>query len=142
MTSATQHILRIAAVLALTAASTSAMAQERRYDEGYNDGPRLAMQDRDYRDDHRDERRGPPGWARVRVEEARYGARGSVCNARQAVRDSVERNRGEIRVGNDLCGDPARGAQKRLSVVYRCGNSESVRIAAREGEILRLSCRR
>jgi hypothetical protein len=130
----TQTILRVAAVLALTAASTSAMAQDRR-DDGYYDGQRVAMQDRD-------DRRGPPGWARVRVEEARYGSRGSVCNARRAVRDQVERNRGEIHVGNELCGDPARGAQKRLSVQYRCGNSESVRITAREGETLRLSCRR
>jgi hypothetical protein len=134
---ATQTILRIAAVLAFTAASTSAMAQDRR-DDGYNDGPRLAMQDRGDRDD----RRGPPGWARVRVEEARYGARRSTCDARRAVRDEVERNRGAILVNNELCGDPARGAQKRLSVTYRCGNSESVRIVAREGETLRLSCRR
>ena len=131
----TQHILRIAAVLAFTAVSTSAMAQDRRPDDGYNNVQRYAMQDRD-------DRRGPPGWARVRVEEARYGARGASCDARRAVRNEVERNRGAILVGNQLCGDPARGAQKRLSVTYRCGNSESVRIAARENETLRLSCRR
>ena len=135
MKSITQHILRSAGLLAFTAASTSAMAQDRHLDDGYNDGPRYAMQDRD-------ERRGPPGWARVRVEEARYGAHRSTCDARRAVRDEVERNRGAILVNNELCGDPARGAQKRLSVTYRCGNSESVRIVAREGETLRLSCRR
>jgi hypothetical protein len=134
MKAPTQIILRIAAVLALTAASTSAMAQDYRND-GYYDGQRVAMQDRD-------DRRGPPGWARVRVEEASYGSRGARCDARRSVRYAVERNRGEIRVNNDLCGDPARGAQKRLSVVYSCGHGEPVRIVAREGETLRLSCRR
>jgi len=132
---ATRHIVRIAAALALTAAATSAYAQdERRFD----DRPRPSMDDRG----DRDERRGPPGWARVRVEEARYGTRRSTCDARRSVRDEIERNRGAILVGNQLCGDPARGAQKILSVTYRCGHSESVRIVARENETLRLSCRR
>ena len=132
----TQHIVRIAAALALVAASTSAIAQERR---SYDDGQRVVVVD-DRGD--RGDRRGPPGWARVRVEEARYGARRSTCDARRSVRNEVERNRGAIRVGNQLCGDPARGAQKRLSVTYRCGNSEPVRVVARENETLRLSCRR
>ena len=129
MSIATQHIMRIAAVLALTVASTTVMAQERRGD----DGPRM---------EERGDRGGPPSWARVRVEEARYGTRRGTCDARRAVRDEIERNRGAILVGNNLCGDPARGDQKRLSVTYRCGNSESVRITARENETLRLSCRR
>jgi hypothetical protein len=134
-------ILRIAAVLALTVSATTAIAQERR---GYDDNERVVVVERGDRFDRndRDERRGPPGWARVRVEEARYGARGQMCDARRSVRDQVERNRGAIRVGNNLCGDPARGAQKRLSVVYRCGGGESVRVVARENETLRLSCRR
>ena len=138
MSIATQHIMRIAAALALTVASTSVMAQERGYD-----GPR--MEERGYdgpRMEERGDRGGPPGWARVRVEEARYGTRRGTCDARRAVRDEIERNRGAILVGNNLCGDPARGDQKRLSVTYRCGNSESVRITARENETLRLSCRR
>jgi hypothetical protein len=138
MKNPTQTILRIAAVLALTVSATSAIAQERR---GYDDNERVVVVERGDRFD-RDERRGPPGWARVRVEEARYGARGQMCDARRSVRDQVERNRGTIRVGNNLCGDPARGAQKRLSVTYRCGGGESVRIMARENETLRLSCRR
>ena len=140
MSIATQHIMRIAAVLALTVASTTVMAQERRGDDGPrmeerrgDDGPRM-----EERGDHR----GPPGWARVRVEEARYGTRRGTCDARRSVRNEIERNRGAILVGNQLCGDPARGEPKRLSVTYRCGNSESVRITARENETLRLSCRR
>ena len=138
MKNPTQTILRIAAVLALTVSASSAIAQERR---DYDNHERVVVVDRGDRFD-RDERRGPPGWARVRVEEARYGARGQMCDARRSVRDQVERNRGAIRVGNNLCGDPARGAQKRLSVVYRCGGGESVRVVARENETLRLSCRR
>jgi hypothetical protein len=41
-----------------------------------------------------------------------------------------------------LCGDPARGAQKRLHIVYRCRDSEPVQVTARENETVRLSCRR
>ena len=61
--------------------------------------------------------------------------------ARRAVRNEIERNNGNVRVGNQLCGDPARGEYKRLRVVYRCGDSEAVRVIARENEVLRLSCR-
>lgn len=135
MKTATRHIMRIAAVLALTAASTSAFAQDdrRSFDDGYQAGQRAA--------DERGEHRGPPGFLRVRVERADYGVRDRVCDARRAVSDEVERNHGAILVGNQLCGDPARGAQKTLSVTYRCGDSESVRVMAREQETLRLSCR-
>jgi hypothetical protein len=53
----------------------------------------------------------------------------------------MERNHGNVRAGNQLCGDPARGEPKRLRIVYRCGDSEAVRVIARENEVLRLSCR-
>ena len=133
---ASQHIVRIAAILALTAASTSAFAQSaefrRGYDEGFAAGQRAAQGGPG----------GRPGWDRVRVEEADYGVRGAKCDARQSVRNEIERNGGAVIAGNNLCGDPARGAQKRLSIVYRCGDSEPVRVTARENETLRLSCRR
>ena len=134
---ATQHILRVAAVLALTVASTSAFAQDdrRSFNDGYAAGQRAS-------EGPRGEPGGPPGWARVRVEQADYGVRGRRCDARESVRREVMRNHGEIFVDNGLCGDPAHGAQKELSVMYRCGDSESVRVVAREGETLRLSCRR
>ena len=114
-------VMRIAAVLALTAASASAFAQSAEYRRG-DRGP------------HR-------GWPRVFIEDAEYGARGATCDARRAVRDEMERNHGNVRAGNQLCGDPARGEPKRLRVVYRCGDSEAVRVIARENEVLRLSCR-
>jgi hypothetical protein len=129
-----QTLLNIGAVLALTAASTSAFAQSAEYRRGYDDG---------YAAGHRAGHDGPRGgWPRVHIEEAEYGARGAMCNARRAVFDAVERNHGDVLAGNQLCGDPARGAPKHLRVVYRCGDSEPVRVVGRENETLHLGCRR
>jgi len=134
-------IMRIAAALALTAAATSAFAQEggprRAFEAGYDAGQRDAQ----YVRNDRDYRGGPPR-SRIRILEAEYGARGRMCDARRAVRHEVERNRGSIRVGNQLCGDPAGGVEKRLRVVYRCDNSGPARVVARENERLRLRCGR
>ena len=130
---------RIVAVLALTAASTSAFAQSadyrRGYDEGYAAGQRDSRGDRGDRGD-RGRRMGCPHRA------GRLRQRRGMCNARRAVRDMVERGDNTIPVGNQLCGDPAVSTQKRLAVVYRCGNSQPVRASASEGETLRLGCRR
>lgn len=134
-----QHIARIAAVLALTAASTSAFAQSAEYRRGYQDG---------YAAGQRDDRGGRGDRGRdydrsgVRIEEAQYGARGAMCDARQGVRREVERNNGAVTAGNHLCGDPAHNVEKRLSIVYRCGNDAPLRVVARENETLRLGCRR
>lgn len=125
-------VMRIAAILALTAASASAFAQSAEYRRGYDDG--YAAGQRDARGPHR-------GWPRVFIDDAEYGARGATCDARRAVRDEIERNDGNVRAGNQLCGDPAHGEPKRLRIVYRCGDSEAVRVIARENETLRLSCR-
>jgi hypothetical protein len=131
-----RHIIRIAAVLALTAASTSAFAQSteyrRGYDEGYAAGLRAAREDRG----------GGSGWAGLHVQEAEYGVRGSMCDARRAVRDELERTGGTVVAHNQLCGDPAPGEQKRLRILYRCGDSDPIKVFAREGEKLRLRCRR
>jgi hypothetical protein len=136
-----RYVMQIAAILALTAASTSAFAQSSEYRRGYEDGfaagQRAAGGDRGDRGD-----RGRPGWARLHIEEAEYGARGAMCDARRGVRDEAERNGGAVLAGNHLCGDPIRNVQKRLSVVYRCGDSAPMRVSAREDETLNLSCRR
>lgn len=133
---ATQHIARIAAVLALaaasTATSTSAFAQSAEYRRGYEDGYAAGLR----------EDRGRGQWrSNLRVEQADYGARGGMCDARQAVRREIERN-GVVVVGNHLCGDPAFNVEKRLNLVYRCGNDAPIRLTARENETLRLDCRR
>jgi hypothetical protein len=135
MNIAHRHIIRIAAVLALTAASASAFAQSaeyrRGYEEGYAAGMRAAGGDRD----------GRPGRGGLQIEEATYGVRGASCDARMGVRREIERN-GFVVAHNELCGDPAPRAEKRLRVVYRCGDREPMRAVAREGQTLRLSCRR
>jgi hypothetical protein len=139
MNIAHRNIVRIATVLALTAVSTSAFAQSaeyrRGYEEGYAAGQRAAGSGQGGPD-------GPVAWGRLHIEEAEYGARGATCNARRAVRDQLERNRGSVVADNELCGDPAPGEQKRLRLVYRCGDSASARAFAREGERLRLRCGR
>jgi hypothetical protein len=136
MNIAHRNIMRIATVLALTAASTSAFAQSaeyrRGYDEGYAAGLRAAREDRG----------GSAGWGGLHVQEAEYGVRGATCDARRSVRDELERTGGTVVAHNELCGDPAPGAQKRLRIVYRCGDGDPVRVFAREGEKLRLRCRR
>lgn len=135
MNIAHRHIMRIAAVLALSAASTAAFAQSTEYRRGYEEGYAAGLQDA------RDSR-GPARRGRLHIEEAEYGVHGAMCDARQAVREQAERNRGNIAVDNRLCGDPAPGEKKRLRLIYRCGDSASARAFAREGETLRLSCRR
>ena len=137
----TPSMRRILAVLALTAASTSAFAQSADYRRGYDDG--YAAGQRDSRGDRGDrgDRGRAPDWG-IRIEQAEYGTGNAMCNARRAVRDAMDRNGGAVQVNNELCGDPAVSRQKRLTVVYRCGNSEPVRVSAREGETLRLGCRR
>jgi hypothetical protein len=137
----TPTMKRLVAVLALTAASTSAFAQSADYRRGYDDGYAAGQRDsRGDRGDRGDRGRGPD-WG-IRIEEAEYGTGGAMCNARRAVREAAERSGGAVPVGNHLCGDPAVGKPKRLNVVYRCGNSEPLRVSARENDTLRLSCRR
>ncbi|MGB9108290.1 MAG: hypothetical protein WCC39_06350 [Telluria sp.] len=143
MNIANRSIIRIAAVLALTAASASAFAQSGEYrpayDQSYGESTRASYGDRDDRGDH-DDRGGRPGWGRVHIEEAEYGLRGANCDARRGAWREIQRT-GVVVAHNDLCGDPARGQQKRLRIVYRCGDSEPMRAFAREGQTLRLRCR-
>jgi hypothetical protein len=128
-------VIRLAAILALTAASASVFAQSTEYRRGYADGfvagknAALAEQGQGRH------------WPRLYVEEAEYGARGMTCDAIRAVRNEVERNDGNVHAGNHLCGDPARGQPKRLRIVYRCGDNEAMRVVLRENEIARLTCR-
>jgi hypothetical protein len=138
MTFNNRPLLRIAAILALSAATTSAFAQSAEYRRGYDDGYAAGLREAGGGRDGRGEGR---GW-RIFVEDAEYGTHFASCDARRAVRNQIERNRGAVRADNQLCGDPARGEPKRLRIVYRCGDSEAVRVVARENETVRLSCRR
>jgi len=135
MTFNNRPLLRIAAILALSAATTSAFAQSAEYRRGYDDGYAAGLREAG---GGRGEGR---GW-RIFVEDAEYGTHYASCDARRAVRNQIERNRGAVRADNQLCGDPARGEPKRLRVVYRCGDREAVRAVVRENETVQLSCRR
>lgn len=130
-----QHFMRIAAVLAMTAASTSAFAQSAEYRRGYDDGFEAGLR-------AAEGDRGGQGRNYLRIVEANYGVRGMTCDARRGVREALERNRGLVVANDRLCGDAAPGQVKRLRVVYRCGDSEPLRIDTRQGDTLRLSCRR
>lgn len=131
-----QAIARIAAILALGAASASALAQSNEYRRGYEAGfaagQRAAYEGRERRED----------WPRIHIEDAEYGARGALCDARRAVHEQAEHNDGAVHADNQLCGDPAPGIPKYLRIVYRCNDSAPMRVVMREGETLRLSCRR
>lgn len=129
-----RNIMRFATVLALTAATTSAFAQSAEYRRGYDDG--YAAGQRAGQGDGRG-----PGRGRIRVEQAEYGARGHSCDPVSRVAKAIDRT-GGVLVDNELCGDPAPGEEKRLRIVYRCGNSEPMRAVAREGDTLRPRCRR
>ena len=135
MNIAHRTIVRIAAVMALAAASASAFAQDGGYRRGYDEGYSSS------RYDGGEERGGRSGRGWVQIEEADYGVRGRNCDARRGVRREIERT-GVVVAHNDLCGDPARGVEKRLRIVYRCGDSEPMRAFGREGQTLRLRCRR
>lgn len=136
MTINKQAIVRMAALLTLAAASTSALAQSteyrRGYEAGFAAGQRAAYQGREDRGD----------WPRVHIEDADYGARGAMCDARRAVHEQAEHNNGAVHADNQLCGDPAPGTPKYLRIVYRCNDSAPMRVVLREGETMRLSCRR
>jgi len=126
--------LAIAAVLG--AVSGVACAQSAEYRHGYDQGYRDALESQEHKDHD-----GAMG--RIIIEVARYGARDAgVCNARDVIQQIVGwRRHADIKVGNELCGDPAKGYEKHLHVRYRCGDSASAEAEAPENAVLELSCR-
>jgi hypothetical protein len=134
MKNARQHLIRVGTVLALIGASSAAFSQSAEYRRGYDDG--YAAGQRAAQDDGR-----RPGRVRVHIDAAEYGGRGGSCDPSYRVSKEIERT-GAVVARNELCGDPAPGEQKRLRIVYRCGDGEQMRAFAREGEALRPRCRR
>ena len=121
------------AAFSLASASAGAQSEEYRrgYDQGYRDGAEAQS---------RTDQGGPAG--RIIIEEARYGARDAgMCDARGAIqRIAGWRRHIDVRVDNNLCGDPAYGVPKMLFVRYRCGDSQSARVEAPENGVMQLSC--
>ena len=115
----------------------SALAQTADYRRGYDQGYRDAME-------ASREQRGPsePMRGRMMVLDAKYGFHGDVCDAHHAVQEIVGMRRHvDIRANNDLCGDPASGRIKRLTIVYRCGEGPEQRAAGAEGTVVSMGCR-
>ena len=128
-----------ATIVALLAPFSAAQAQSMEYRRGYDDGYRAGV----------DASRGGPGMMepgggrnRIIIEDAVYGDREGVCDARPAVQAMVDRQREPvIRADNRLCGDPSPRHGKTLEITYRCGNGRMLRTALREDTQAVLSCR-
>lgn len=57
----------------------------------------------------------------LQILEAWYGRGRRVCDAAHTMRRACEGQPGcEVKAGNELCGDPAPGVVKGLTVTYRC----------------------
>lgn len=129
--------LRVLTFVALGVASASAFAQSAEYRRGYEKGFRDGQESMERERGH-----GREMSARINIVSARYGTRDSTCDARDAIQTFAGSRRDlEIRVNNDLCGDPAEGRHKALVVDYRCGDGPRKRIESRESETMFLSCR-
>ena len=132
-----KRVFSVLAFAALGALAASAFAQTADYRRGYDQGYRDALE-------ASREQRGPsePMRGRMAVLDAKYGFRGDVCDAHHAIQEIVGMRRHvDIRANNDLCGDPASGRIKRLTIVYRCGDGPEQRVAGAEGTMLAMSCR-
>jgi hypothetical protein len=124
---------------------SAAWSQSRQYQRGYDAGYQAginSVQQGDHRDGRRDERHdGGNRDAHIRVLDAQYGRGNRVCNAAPVVQRFVDqRGEGTFQVSNDLCGDPAPNETKTLNVTYQCDRENPMRIAANEGNPLRISC--
>ena len=144
-TTSTLHLTRLAGAALLLCASACAMAQSqeyrRGYDQGYRDGIAAAQEGgREWRGGRRGDNE--HGRWRIEIERADYGVREGSCDARPAVMQALARGGNlSITAGNQVCGDPAPRKRKRLTVIYRCGDSDTQRAEADEGDALTLNCR-
>ncbi len=142
---ANKRILCALGFIAFGVASTSVMAQSAEYRRGYERGYAeglAAGQGNNRRPPQQEEDDGERG-GRIRIDQADYGVRGQSCDATEAVQRMLGRTRsGTISASNQLCGDPARGQQKFLRVVYRCGRDGTAeRVDVREGRSATINCR-
>ena len=140
------RVLGCMGAVVLTMASTSAFAQSREWQRGYDAG---------FRDGFAAEQNAgsggvppfqpPPGNrpqpGRLVIDDAQFGVRGATCDARWDVQSAVGRH-GPNRIysSTQLCGDPAPNRAKTLWVTYRCENRRPVSVSAPEGRWLNLNC--
>lgn len=138
------HLILSAIAAIMLAAPTSAVqAQSAEFRRGYDEGYRAGMDAARGGEGRGD--RGPGeggGRRRIIIEDAVYGDRDGVCDARPAVQAMVDRQRDPlIRADNRLCGDPAPRRGKSLEITYRCGNGRMLRTSLREDTQAVLTCR-
>lgn len=132
-------ILSAVAAIALAAPLTAVHAQSAEFRRGYDEGYRAGM-DAARGGEGRGE--GGGGRRRIIIEDAVYGDRDGVCDARPAVQTMVNRQRDPlIRADNRLCGDPAPRRAKSLEITYRCGDGRMLRTSIREDTQAVLTCR-
>jgi len=132
-----KQVVSVLAFATLGVLAGSALAQTADYRRGYDQGYRDAIEAS--REQH-----GPSESMRGRmvVLDAKYGFRGDVCDAHRSVQEMVGMRRHvDVRANNDLCGDPASGRVKRLTIVYRCGDGPEQRAAGAEGTVVSMGCR-
>ena len=120
----------------LATLSTAVLAQSEEYRRGYDQG---------YRDGAAAGRNGQgrAGYAsRIRIDEALYGVRGAACDARGALQQRLASPQGgAVLADNQLCGDPAPGQPKQLTLRYRCADGATQRAVATENSVISLDCR-
>jgi hypothetical protein len=138
------------AAVAIVAANGAA-AQSTEYRQGYADGFRdgYAKAQQELRQGLTNGQQAQaqaqvqPRDARIKVESAYYGETGTSkrCNATRHVRRAAEGQRDVgVDVNNEICGDPAPGKRKELTVIYFCGPVSKTE-SAYEHRKLTLSCR-
>ena len=134
--SASKRMMCALGFITLGVVSVSAFAQSNEYRRGYDEGYRDGSQEQS----RQGQQEGPRG--RVHIMEAQYGIQSASCDARESVQQAAGWHREvSIRASNELCGDPAVGAQKQLRITYRCGAGPALRADAREGSNATLYCR-
>lgn len=76
----------------------------------------------------------------VTILEAIYGSGGRYCDATAAIAHQCQGTQAcSVRAGNELCGDPRRGREKRLSIHYACADGER-HVEVRERDTVALRC--
>ncbi|MGZ5079230.1 MAG: hypothetical protein ACXWHZ_06775 [Usitatibacter sp.] len=82
----------------------------------------------------------PPRLGPIRVSGAFYGTSSKNCDATRYVASRANGKRSySFEVTNNICGDPARGDRKELSVTYRCGEVDKTS-SANEHRTIYLDC--
>jgi hypothetical protein len=135
-----RRLLALFCICASLATGTVFAQGSPEYRQGYADGFRDGYDKA--RQELADQQRSASRNASIMVQSAYYGEEygDGRCDATRFARQQANGRRSvAIDVSNDICGDPARGKRKVLSVTYVCGNVVKTESAS-EHRKLSLSC--